>query len=344
MFEFLFVSLQREEMKRISEITEKDLNRINAGCSVIIYEKLDAVRFKVEVRDGASVAVLTSKGRPIQDVDAIVNMMIRSILDFSHGLPISEIYDKFGECHMWFCYFPEKKTKTITYENIEPGTFVITNFFTKDKSKKSDDIINYIGKAKGFPIIKVGQFKSSEFTGDDISLTNLTDGKSWSGNGLGYIEGLVVDVDGNQYCIDIFDTKPKIEPSTKLIYRDTIIEDFIHVVPEECFESEFESDHSYVESICNLFLEYVNRTNIFSTMWIEEEDVEPPIEGYIGDIDYDRLPSTVKIACKGNSVFKNVLRILLVTFSYSPSSNRFSRFSLKDRTFLNDVLTKFRDK
>lgn len=330
-------------MKKISEITERDLNRINAGCSVTIYEMLDAVRFKVEVGYDY-INVLSSKGRLIQDVDAIVNTVNRSILDFSYSLPVSEIYDKFGECHMWFCYFPEQKTKTITYEHIAPGTFVIVNFFTKDKSKKSDDIVNYIGKAKGFPVVKYGHFQASNFTGNEISLTNLTGGKSWSGNGLGYIEGLIVDIDGSQYCIDVFDTKPTIEPSTKLIYRDTIIEDFIHVVPKECFEKEYDSDHTYLQSICNLFLEYVNRTNIFSTMWIEEEDIQPPIEGYIGDIDYDRLPPTVRIACKGNGVFKNVLRILIVTFSYSPFENRFRRFSDNDRFILNDIVANFRNK
>lgn len=327
-------------MKRISEITDKDVNRINAGCSVIVYEKLDAVRFKVEVGYDY-VNVLTSKGRLIQDVDAIVNTVNRSILDFSFSLPVSEIFDKFGECHMWFCYFPAKKTKIISYENIEPGTFVLTSFFTKDKSKKSDDILNYINGADGYPIINTVKVTSA----DDVnSVDVLTCGKTWSGNTIDNIEGLIIDIDGNQYCIDLADTKPYIESSTKLIYRDTIIEDFVHVVPKECFEKEYESDSTYVQSICNLFLEYVNRTNIFSTMWIEEEDVEPPIEGYIGDIDYDRLPSTVKLACKGNGVFKNVLRILLVTFSYSPFENRFKRFSDKDRLILNEIVSNFRNK
>lgn len=326
-------------MKKISEITEKDLNRLNAGCSVVIYEKLDAIRFKVEIGYDY-INVLSSKGRLVQDVDAIVNTSTRSILDFSYSLPVSEIYDKFGECYMWFCYFPAKKTKVIAYDNIEPGTFVITNFFTKDKSKKSDDIVNYIGDAKGFPVIKVGQFNESDFT----DLTVLTDGKTWSGNDINNIEGLIIDIEGSQYCLDVVNTKPEIEASTKLIYRDTIIEDFIHVVPKEFFEKEFDSDHTYITSICNLFLEYVNRTNIFSTMWIEEEDVEPPIEGYIGDIDYSSLPSTVGLACKGNSVFKNVLRILLITFSYSPFENRFKRFKQSDREFLNNLLVEFRNK
>ena len=104
------------------------------------------------------------------------------------------------------------------------------------------------------------------------------------------------------------------------------------------------SDDDYIKKVCSLFLEFINTTNIFGKIFVEPEDLLPPNAGYIGDIDYNSLPATVSIICKGNDTYKNILRILLVTFNRSVFENKFKNFSYETREKMTNILVRINSK
>ena len=127
----------------------------------------------------------------------------------------------------------------------------------------------------------------------------------------------------------------------KVLYYPAVLENFCHVVNNNVdIDSIVSGDKEYVDIIYDLFMEYINNTNIFKKMYIEDEDLLPPNSGYIGDIDYDSLPPTVKVICKVNNTYKNILRILLITFNRSVFDNKFKNFNRETREKLTNILFK----
>ena len=58
----------------------------------------------------------------------------------------------------------------------------------------------------------------------------MTGGKTWSGNDIDDIEGIILSCGKMNYKITVTDTTPDIEKTTKKLYRDTILENFCNVV------------------------------------------------------------------------------------------------------------------
>ena len=98
----------------------------------------------------------------------------------------------------------------------------------------------------------------------------------------------------------------------------------------------YNSKKTYIEKVCKLFLDFMNKTDVFSKYKFDTEDFLPPIHGYIGDLDVEAIPDEdVKTICKVNSVAKNILRLFLHTFTNPVSNNKFKDLSADDISTLN---------
>ena len=335
-------------IKEFKNITDKDLAYMQTH-KVTVTEKLDMIYFKVIITE-SGVYPLTSKNKQIGKVDCIVNSIYKDIVDFVENnikSKYDKLYNTFGNCECGFFFKPVPKTCTIEYANCI-DKFILGNLYTSVKSMndmdKFADIIN-VNSLK--PICEKECICKFDDINDSIDIVNkMTDGKTWSGNNIDHIEGIILSCGKMNYKVTVVDTTPDIEKTTKKLYRDTILENFCHVITDnENSEDIMNSEKDYVNKVCDLFLEYINKTNIFTKMYIEEEDLLPPNSGYIGDIDYDSLPPTVKIVCKGNNTYKNILRILLITFNRSVFDNKFKNFNTDTRGKLTYILSKInRDK
>lgn len=330
-------------IKEFKNITEKDLNYMKTH-QVTVTEKLDLIYFKVFVTE-EKMEVFTARNKPVTKVDQIVNSVYKDIVEFCKGLDHQKIFETFGVCEIGFFYKPVEKTCTISYPNL-PFNFIVGNLFTRNKNMKRIEVINDVIKDVGLLVPICCKENISDIPNDisnDIdNAIYFTDGRTWSGTSIYDIEGLILTCGRLNYQIIINHTEPNIEKTTKKLYRDTVLENFCSFVMnnEDCQHILDWKGTSYIDKICGLFLIYIDRTNIFTKLQIESDDLLPPNAGYIGDIDYDSLPTTVGLICRGNDIYKNILRILLVTFNRSVFENKFRNFSNDTSSKLTQILTR----
>ena len=335
-------------IREFNSITEKDLKYMNTH-RVTVTEKLNLVYFKVIVTD-VMVCVVNTKNNPITEVDCVVNSVYKGICDFvdSNIRPKhSELLSTVGCCEICFFYKPVEKPYVIAYPKIDKQ-FIIGNLYTTVK-KKNDiyavaDIIGDVDILE--PICQKERMCVIDDINDSLSIAEkITDGVTWSGNDIKDIEGLILSSGKLCYKITINDTELFIDKYSKKIYRDTLLENFCSVMYGDRKTDEIlDGDGDYFKKVCDLFLEYINKTSILSKMVIEDVDLLPPNYGYIGEIDFDKLPSTVRIICKNNGVYKNILRILLITFNKGVIENKFKDFQDSVRKKLNDMMKRLNSK
>lgn len=342
----------KDGIKDIRKMTDKDVETYSEKRTLDVYEKLDMVYFKMEI-DEYGFLLRKAKGGEVSDVDIIVNSIYLDIYDFALAFDSQGAYEEYGEMSIGFFYLPVHKTKRISYPNLEEKTFILSDVSVPDADIKmlvgfNFKFIDGFNGKKGpyLGTINLGEWFDREADSLDIVkkvFENIgIDGKSTvSGNDVSEIEGIVLkDSNGSKrYKVVVNSAETDIEKFSKLIYRDTLLESFIHCIPEETMDGVLTSEKDYVEKVCDLFLEFVDNTDMFHTMVFEEEDLLPPTDGYIGDIYYDVLPSIVAMVCRTNPIYKNVLRILLITFN-NPSKGKFDRFSGKDRDILERISEK----
>jgi hypothetical protein len=337
-------------IKELRDITEKDLAYMQTH-QVTVTEKLDLIYFKVILND-TGVTTVTAKNKPITEIDQIVNSVYKNIISFVDRHIKSNydsIYNSIGNCEIGFFYRPVPRTCVIEYNNIDHD-FIIGNLFTSVKNNNDiDKLASLIGDVSVLkPICIKERICDIPDHYDSINIVyEMTDGKTWSGNSIYEIEGIILTCGKLHYKVTVNHTEPNIEKTTKKLYRDTLLENFCNVILDKNNTNTdyvLDGDSTYVEKIGLLFLDYINRTNIFTKMYIEPEDLLPPNVGYIGDIDYDAFTPTVKLICKGNELYKNILRILLITFNRSVFENKFKCFNDDVRSKLTQILTRINTK
>ena len=349
-------------MKDIARITDSDIEKYKKR-KFDVYEKLDMIYFKIHI-DADGYSVVNSKGRTINKVDVVVNSVNRDILNFAE-IVAPDLYELFGDMKIGFFYLPVQKTRNITYHmhtseiHDVSNVFILSDWYVEDKSKKDTGslvlvLANSISGSE-FKIItglgdKIGPYMGTASLGEWFDrnmdpvecatelIKNAGIDKTFTGNDITEIEGLVLRDGAKSYQIQINDTRSCIEPSSKLIYRDVFLESFIRTLDEETMDRVLDNpDKDYVEKICDLFVEYVNVTDFFKTMLFEEDDLVPPVDGYIGDMSYSMLPPIVSVICKKMPVYKNALRTLLVTFSSPDNKRKFERFKPEVGTVMESI-------
>lgn len=309
---------------------------------VTVTEKLDLIYFKVMINE-SGICVLNSKNKPINDIDCIVNSVYNDIINFVNNRIKSKydiLYNEFGNCDAGFFYKPVPKTQTIVYYNC-PYDFILNSLFTAIKSQKNINRFSEIIECVRLtPICEKECICKFDDINDSLDIVKkMTDNETWSGNSIEDIEGIILSCGKLTYKITINDVTSKIEKTTKKLYRDAILENFSRVISYDDIDIIAKQDKTYIEKICDLFMLYINSTNILTRLYIEDEDLLPPITGYIGDINYESLPSTVRLICKQSSFYKNILRILLITFNRSVFDNKFDSFDVTVKDMLNYTLS-----
>ena len=316
-------------IKNIIDLTVKEMQILKTS-PVTVTEMLDGLRFKVVFSDSGYM-IKTAKGKVIDEVDYIVNGFYRDVVDYMKNVitpnTLNKIIDVLGKCEATFIYIPEKTYNVIVYNNYTKHRVVLCSLYTEDKDKK--DILWLYTLLKNhvapMPIITEYENGLPAKYYDDFSVYELVS-ETYSGNDVDDIEGVVLSVGEKNICkIIVNPTTVDINPTVTKLYRDTVIEDFAKVMRDVNLDEIFNDDDSYVDCICNMFYEYINKTDIKNKVCIEAEDLLPPAMNNVGDLDLDALPSTAKLICS-NKFNMNVLRLLLVTFN-TDNYQKFQSFS-----------------
>lgn len=341
-------------MKDIQQIKDSEIERYREKC-LSVYEKLDMVYFKI-VADRGEYYVKTAKGRRLSDVDVIINTVYRDISRFAGCFDVSGALDAFGEFAVGFFYLPVKKPNSITYSEIDEGTFILSDYHVENKDSRDDDLMaSFVSKDFKFVVGKdgnmgpfLGKVRLGEwfnkyddpYTMVHCVFNEMGTDETFSGNPVDGIEGIVLRDGKLAFGVLLNDTRSEMEISSKLIYRDTFLKNFIHTVYPEICDRVIDPRKDYVSNVCALFVEYIDSTDFFNVMWFEEDDFLPPSGGYVGDVSYEMLPPIISVICKRNPVYKNILRILLITFNDESCLKKFDRFEGEVRTKMSELYKK----
>jgi hypothetical protein len=326
-----------------------------------IVEKLDMIYFKVSVNHLGVFALKSPKYTAVSDIDCICNSVYNNIVMFANSLNRfrSDILSMYGECTLGFFYLPVHKTKIIDYYTIDEGTMILSDIFLETKSvlPKSEiltNIYNMFCEERSDIINSPGI--SIEVAGDDLIedvISLLREGKddtqvikmilsyfdveTMSGLRYDEIEGLILRNNKEQYQLIANNTDTQLSKGVKKMYRDIVLSHLANdIVTDDYIHELFNSKKTYIEKVCKVFLDFVNVTDVFTKYKFDEEDFLPPMSGYFGDLEIDAIPiEDVKTICKVNKVSRNILRMLLHTFTHPVSNNKFADLPDEDATKLN---------
>lgn len=357
-------------IKEFSNISPEELQVLyDEGFTV--QEKLDMYYFRVEITKVGAIAMKGSTENVISDIDCITNTMYKDICNFVDVVinPVrNDIIAEYGELRVGFFYNPKQRYHIIDYNKHNPslaGKFILSDTYAYDKN-----IIPSISKyGKLMTYLKLYSINDEMYCSEDESTFNSSSYnidtvkrriesylKSPSWSTLAYlidsfkpitglkptdVEGFIIRSKNKNiiYQITVNNVNiQEVDKSTKLVYRDTVLQSFINTVSGNTYNIIDNKNDTYINKVSKLFLFYIENTDLFSKYSFDPEDLLPPHIGYMGDVDLDIVPDqNVKIFCMHNEVNKNIFRLLLHTFSRNVSDNKFSSFEKDDQRYLKDL-------
>lgn len=335
-----------------------------------VQEKLDMYYFRVEITKVGAIAMKGSTENVISDIDCITNTMYKDICNFVDTVinPVrNDIITEYGELRVGFFYNPKQRYHIIDYSKHNPalaGKFILSDTYTYNSNviptiSKYGKLMTYLQLYSTNDEMYCSEdeviFNSSSYDIDKVKRYIEAYLKSPSWPTLTYlignfkpitglrstdVEGFIIRSKSKNiiYQITVNDVNShEIDKSTKLVYRDTVLQSFINTVNGNT-ENIIDKNDTYINKVSKLFLFYIENTDLFSKYSFDPEDLLPPHIGYMGDVDLDIIPDhNVKIFCMHNEVNKNIFRLLLHTFSRNVSDNKFSSFSAEDQKHLKDL-------
>ena len=347
------------DFKKIS--VEKVLKFLSNPIS--IYEKLDMVYFKVKLNKYGSFPLKTPRFTAISDVDCICNSIYNDIYEFAHNSVETyreDIVDMCGDVTIGFFYLPVKKTKVIEYTELPEKTFILSDIYVEDKTRLIGiDVVYALLKnvgVKNIPLIKEITLNDEQKiklvnclgnNNNSLEVIRTLISETYTGNPLIDIEGIILRHNNEQYQIIVNDTNTEIDKSTKKLYRDIILKQLANLIDDDYIKKISESEETYINKVSDVFLTFMENTDIFAKYSIDPEDLLPPHIGYFGDINLElyNIKEDVKTICKVNDCAKNIYRMFLHTFTNPLSLNKFSDLQLEDVDKLSKltIALKFRN-
>lgn len=356
-------------IKNFSDITDDEIKYL-VSHPITLSEKLDTVYFKVEINNVAAIPLKTPRFNAVSDVDCMINSLYQDISSFAYKTiyPIKNIItEKYGSLRLGFFYLPVGKTKRIDYsnsiiykvhKNYNNGWLGLSDVYFYDKESREkytvydvymDLIANNVIVSKPSYVYenRVIEGLTEEMimnnTGNPLAIANLLcpNHLTYSGLPIDKIEAYIVKSGNKQWQVKINSAEPVLDKDTKKIYRDAILNSLVHDLLEQTdiIEKIRCMKDSYEDKVAHVFEEFMSYTDIFSKITIEPEDLLPPIDGYIGQMNLDSLKSeTVKTICKLNETAQNILRLFLHTFTNTIFANKFSDLKEHDRLKLNALI------
>lgn len=330
---------------------------------IIIYEKMNMFYFKVVI-NSSSCTILSHNHKIINESDIIINSIWKDVYDFINLniLPkqklISQLYDN---VIIGFLYCPSECPLKINYSHFyntlnENNKFIISNVKTLNKNEiditefcKSINLLNIRGVGGGPKILYNENYLNTlnDYAHNKISLSEFitisTEHiKTYSGNDLGDIEGIIIKDNRNTYQIIINSTE-----DSKTYNRDefeVLIKSFIDTWEYIKYEINYTS---YKEIICDIFLKYINSVDVLSLI-SNSDNLIPPGNHHIGDLSYELLNNkNVETLCKINDVYKNIFRILFKGLKHHKKDSKYNslpqEYINKWNNIVDYIITKKRD-
>lgn len=345
-------------IKQLTTISKKDFDYL-VNHPFIVVEKMDMLYFRVQVTNVGTIPIKNSSGKVISDIDCLTNTVYKEICEFvnTNINPVrQDLINRYGEGYIGFFYLPVHTYNKITYKDIEPRSVILSDWSYQMNLLNTEDTprINELSELlKVYSPSVLLDVNDTQQNIDSIKtniieyLENNISNKEFVENIITMssddIEGIIFRTDKFQYQVSLVpvDVSLNIDKSTKLSYRNIILSSVAdyYTKNKELLDSEFRAKTSYIDKIIHLFLKYIDSTDIFSKYSLDPDDLLPPSNSYIGDIDYDMISdANVRLICKYNAVHKNIFRLFLHTFAVKTSENKFKGFSKSQTDILNNLI------
>jgi len=164
--------------------------------------------------------------------------------------------------------------------------------------------------------------------------------ETYSGLPKTSIEGVILDFEGKLFKAGVHEDNIERDIFGKKIYRDAILNDFAKTVASDSnFIRKCASTSSgYLDFVSRIFVEYMDRTDIFTKYTIGDDDVCAPNDGYIGDPDFSRIPGTASVVCMYDKRAFNIFKMLAYTLC--PRSSNIKLSSLQTTYAKNIIYAK----
>lgn len=300
-------------IKELNTLSNAELNNL-LDTDISIIEKIDAPYYSIENNNG-EIKVLKSNHEEISEIDVILNSVNRNILSVSKN--ITETI-KGNNYKIGFWFFPVEKPRFISYPKYNQK--IMISDYSGDISEK--DIKNLCAHGLLEPPIIANLHvdnrllsKIKKYIDGDISsmffLYDITkNSKKYTGTNIQDMEGVIFKTKKHPYQIIL--NEAKLEDNTassKKIYRDVILKDFLYWYDKNL--PYIEGD-TLLKKITNLFSKYIKTTDISTRYKIEKDDLIPPAYGYIGGFGMDMLPDTeLQQRLMTDKVGKEMYKIIL---------------------------------
>lgn len=330
-------------IKHLSSISQKNLDYLVSHPYIVI-EKMDMLYFRVQITKVGAIPLKGSTGNVISDIDCVTNLVYKEICEFvtTNINPVRhEIISEYGEGYIGFFYLPVEKYNIIKYKSYSPKSVMLSDW-SYDMSLLSSDDIDKIFKLTDIidcnvpPTIDIQKLSESDLrTLITNYIENKIDPKTFVNTICNVdfddddLEGIIIKNSKFQYQVPVVDTSKdmlNIDKDTKLTYRNIFLKSLAEFYKnnKEELNGNFKTKESYIDKVSYMFLKYIEYTDIFSRYSFDPEDLLPPGNSYMGDIDFDMITdNNVKLICRYNEVNKNIFRMMLHTFAIKVSENKF---------------------
>lgn len=311
---------------------------------IIVYEKMNMFYFKVII-NSTSCTILSHNHKIITDIDIIINSMWKDVYSFVNKTLIPKqktISDLYGNVIIGFLYCPNERPLHINYSKFfnilnDNNKFIINN--VKNQHKENIDIKKFCTEINllnirgigGGPIISYNDIfidLLNDYAHKKISLLYFKNKikneiKTYSLNDLDDIEGIIIKTNKNIYQL-IFNSTD----DTRIYDRndfEILIKDFID--SWDIINKNIQKTKSYKDIVSEIFLKYINNSNILEKI-NSEKNLVPPGEHYIGDISYEYLDKNIITICKLNNIYKNIFRIFLNGLKRHKKHSKYSKLDI----------------
>lgn len=309
------------------------------GKEYTVTEMLDGIPFRLAVTNkGVFMFKGFTKSRVTQ-VDYLCNSVWHEIKEFTDKVLSSArdvIVGEYCECFLDFMYFPTDKPRNVEYPGFAGKFVLLDNYAHNPKYKAREFKYDWLRNlCEPAPVIS-----SAELTKLDLDVINkiedpvelatifIGSDSTYSCIPLSNIEGVIVDFGSSKFKININDTNAKANVFEKKIYRDSILTDFANVELDSSVGERIHHSKSYIENICDVFVDYMSKTDFFKKNDIEVGDLKSPVVGYTGDMTVSDIPNyTAQTICKYDENARDLLKILLFTFQKPKINTKVNDFS-----------------
>lgn len=319
-------------IKQLSEFkTQKNSAKLNTLLQkeISFYEKLDTFYFNIQIKYNSNsgyneIKFYKSNGKEIDLVERILNKMWEEPISYFNKIP-NVLNDNIN---IGIYYFPSEMPINTNYKKLfdKSKYYYNTCYLINDKKKTELDFnIAEFYKIPKYEKLYTGLLTLSCIKDvylylndniNEISLvkTLINDIDTFSGNSIEDIEGLILKTNKSNYQI-IINEPPKQDLSLQYFYYDMFIIDFIAYIKNNNVDDLI--SNNYIQSVCNLFIDYINKTDFVKKYIIEDNNLEFPHIGYYGGLNFDLLNNEiVKTICVANPIYKNMFTVLLSGLRY----------------------------